>query len=71
MHPSQRPRSGQHARVSLHARNVDSFAFFNLLTGPQLLDRVEAQLPAHVSAQIISPLNSHVFSRLIRWEFPV
>jgi hypothetical protein len=47
MNPNQRPRSGQQARVSHHARNADSFAFFNLLTGPQLLDRVEAQLPGH------------------------
>jgi hypothetical protein len=47
MNPSQRPRSGQQARVSHHASNADSFAFFNLLTGPQLLDRVEAGLPVH------------------------
>jgi hypothetical protein len=47
MNPSQRPRSGQQARVSHHARNADSFAFFNLLTGPQLLDRIEAGLPVH------------------------
>jgi hypothetical protein len=47
MNPSQRPRSGQQARVSHHANNADSFAFFNLLTGPQLLDRVEAGLPVH------------------------
>lgn len=47
MNPSQRPSSGQPARISHHARNVDSFAFFNLLTGPRLLDRVEAQLPVH------------------------
>lgn len=47
MNPNQRPRSGQQARVSHHARNADSFAFFDLLIGPQLLDRVEAQLPGH------------------------
>lgn len=47
MNPNQRPSSGQQARVSHHANNADSFAFFNLLTGPQLLDRVEAGLPAH------------------------
>jgi hypothetical protein len=47
MHPSQRPSSGQQARVSHYAGNADSYAFFNLLTGPQLLERVEAQLPAH------------------------
>lgn len=34
-------------RVQHHACNSDSFGFFNLLTRPELLDRVEAQLPAH------------------------
>ena len=47
MNPSQRPGRGQQARVSHHAASADSYALFNLLTGPQLLDRVEAQLPAH------------------------
>ena len=47
MHPSQRPRSGQPARVSHYAGNADSYAFFNLLTGPHLFERVEAHLPAH------------------------
>jgi hypothetical protein len=47
MHPSQRPSSGQPARVSHYAGNADSYAFFNLLTGPHLLERVEAHLPAH------------------------
>ncbi len=30
-----------------YASNADSYAMFNLLTGPQLLDRVEALLPDH------------------------
>lgn len=47
MHPSERPSSGQQARLSRHASNADAHAFFNLLTGPQLLDRVEGQLPEH------------------------
>jgi hypothetical protein len=33
--------------VAYHAGNADSYALFNLLTGPQLLDRVEALLPEH------------------------
>lgn len=47
MHPSQRPATGQHKRVSHYANSADSYAMFNLLTGPQLLDRVEELLPEH------------------------
>jgi hypothetical protein len=47
MNPSQCPSSRQQARISHHASNADSLAFLNLLTGPQLLDRLEAQLPEH------------------------
>lgn len=34
-------------RVQRAAANTDSFAFFDLLTGPDLLDHIEAQLPVH------------------------
>jgi hypothetical protein len=37
----------QQQRVLHHVDNTDSYAMFNLLTGPQLLDRVEALLPDH------------------------
>ena len=47
MHRNHRPTAGQQQRVSQHAGKTDSYAMFNLLTGPQLLDRVEALLPAH------------------------
>ncbi len=47
MNPSQCTRSRQQARLSHHASNADSLAFLDLLTGPQLLDRLEAQLPEH------------------------
>ncbi len=47
MHPSQRPATGQQKRVSHYASNADAYALFNLLTGPQLLDRVEELLPEH------------------------
>ena len=47
MHPSDRAAARQQQRVRHHAANTDSYAMFNLLTGPQLLDRVEALLPAH------------------------
>ena len=47
MHPSQRPATQQQRRVSHYVGNADSYTLFNLLTGPQLLDRVEALLPDH------------------------
>ncbi len=45
MHPSQRRARQQ--RVHHYAGTTDSDAMFNLLTGPQLFDRVEALLPEH------------------------
>lgn len=40
MHLNQRYATGQQARIRHYAGNADSYAMFNLLTGPQLLDRV-------------------------------
>jgi len=47
MHPSQRPATPQQQRVCHYVCNTDSYAMFNLLTGPQLFDRVEELLPEH------------------------
>ncbi len=47
MYPSHRAAGRQLQRVRQHAANADSHAMFNLLTGPQLLERVEAVLPPH------------------------
>ena len=47
MHPNQRAAMRQQQRVLDHADNTDAGAFFNLLTGPQLLDRVDALVPEH------------------------
>jgi hypothetical protein len=47
MHPSHRLVTGQQRRVREYAGSADSYAMFNLLTGPQLLDQVEALLPEH------------------------
>ena len=46
MHATHRATAVQR-RVHRHVSNADSYAMFNLLTGPQLLDRVEALLPEH------------------------
>jgi hypothetical protein len=47
MYLSHRACAQQQRRVRRHAANTDSDAFFNLLTGPRLLEQVEALLPEH------------------------
>ena len=47
MHPSQRACIHQQKRLSSHAAISDSYAFFNLLTGPECLEEVESLLPEH------------------------
>ena len=42
-----RPSLPQQRRVAKQAQKIDANHFFNLLTGPQLLEAVEAQLPEH------------------------
>ena len=47
MHPNPSACAQQQQRVRNHARNSDAYAFFNLLTGPELFDEVELLLPEH------------------------
>ena len=47
MHPNQRACIHQQKRVRTHAASSDTYAFFNLLTGPEFLDKVELLLPDH------------------------
>jgi hypothetical protein len=47
MHASHRSVLEQQKRIQRRAEESDSYAFFNLLTGPQLLDGVEEWLPPH------------------------
>ena len=47
MHDAIGRSRAQQQRVRSYARNSDAYAFFNLLTGPELLDKVESILPAH------------------------
>lgn len=37
----------QQKQVADHVRATDCYGFFNLLTSPEILDVVEAQLPEH------------------------
>lgn len=37
----------QQQRFHRHASNCDAYAFFNLLTAPELLQRVESALPEY------------------------
>ncbi len=47
MHPSHCACAQQHRRIRHQAANTDSYAFFNLLTGPRLFEQVELLLPEH------------------------
>ena len=47
MHPSATAAAQQRRRVQTRIDNVDAYGFFNLLTGPELLDEVESLLPEH------------------------
>lgn len=47
MHPNRRIREHQQQSVRRRASNSDAYEFFNLLTGADLFDQVEAQLPEH------------------------
>jgi len=47
MHPNQRAGLHQQQRVRRYAADSDSYAFFNVLTGPELLGQVESLLPEH------------------------
>lgn len=47
MNPIRRPQVQQQRRVRSHVENSDPYAFFNLLTGSELLGEVESLLPEH------------------------
>ena len=47
MYPNQVMQSHQQSRIKNIAAKSDSYAFFNLLTSPALLDKVEALAPDH------------------------
>lgn len=47
MHATDKSLKNQQKRVTDHVRATDNYGFFNLLTGPELLDVVEAQFPEH------------------------
>lgn len=47
MHDNRDAGQPQRHRVERHARSMHAFDFFNLLTGPGLLDQVDEQLPPH------------------------
>lgn len=47
MNPNHKVHSHQQRRIRRHAGNSDSYAFFNLLTGPEMLEQVELLLPEH------------------------
>lgn len=65
MQSSQRLRLEQQERVLRRAGQTDRHALFNILNGPQLLDRVEHLLPAH-RGRLFPPTESRsMFSRQV------
>lgn len=47
MHDPIRNARAQQRQVRSQVRNSDAYGFFNLLTGPELFDKVESVLPEH------------------------
>ena len=47
MHNAIHNARAQQQRVRSQVRNSDAYGFFNLLTGPELFDKVESVLPQH------------------------
>jgi len=47
MHDAIGNARAQQQRVRTQVRNSDAYAFFNVLTGPELFDQVESMLPPH------------------------
>ena len=47
MRPNPSAYMWQQRRIREHARDSDAYAFFDLLTGPELLEEVESLLPQH------------------------
>jgi hypothetical protein len=47
MNPRPQAVIHQQQRARRHTSNTDAYAFFNLLTGPELFDPVELLLPVH------------------------
>ena len=47
MHSTQHAQHYQQKRVHHHATGSDPYQFFNILTGPEFFDELEAQLPDH------------------------
>ena len=58
MHPNPRACAQQQPRIRRRAGQSDAYVFFNLLTSPELLDRVESLLPAHRAACFPRPRHS-------------
>ena len=56
-----RPSLPQQRRLAKEAQKIDANHFFNLLTGPQLLEAVEAQLPEHRERQYPPTLTLAMF----------
>jgi hypothetical protein len=67
MHPNTRARAQQQQRIRRRADHSDAYTFFNLLTSPELLDRVESLVyllpPTLLNAGYNAPATVRVIER--------
>jgi hypothetical protein len=57
MHDTRGSNRHQQGRIGQYARSIHSYDFFNLLTGPELLERVEQEAPPH-RERLYTPMNT-------------
>jgi len=55
MYPTPTARRQQYRRMKTYRTNSDAYSFFNLLTSDELLDTLEALLPAHFRERLYPP----------------
>lgn len=56
----------QQQRFRRHASNCDAYAFFNLLTAPELLQRVESVLPVLIAQKRVGNRPGRIEPRAIK-----
>jgi hypothetical protein len=59
MHANAAVAARQRQRVQARTDNADAYSFFNLLTGPRLLDEVASLLSEHRERALLSAVATH------------
>ena len=63
MHPKRSPCAQQQRRIRSHVHHSDAYAFFNLLTRPELLGEVASLVPPIENGCSPQPRRCRCFSR--------